>query len=131
MAFRTRPISILSVRCLDTIIIMKRIVFTVLVHTPVTFDPFDEPAGLMIAGKNRTTYFDTEGLSLLTIVIEIGRDFAAPILCAWLYDRFVKKKGEKAAKKITINERTITHVTRDDFYQAVEREIHNQESDEG
>jgi hypothetical protein len=107
---------------------MKRIVFSVLVHTPVTFEPFDEPAGVTIAGKKCVTYFDSEGLSLLTIGIEIGRDFAAPILCAWLYDRFVKNPSHKSSKDVKINERTITYITRDEFLHAVEREIQQSET---
>jgi hypothetical protein len=44
---------------------------------------------------------------LLSIAIEIGRDVAASILAAWLYDRFVRPKASKPAKETKLNERVI------------------------
>jgi hypothetical protein len=106
---------------------MKHLKFSVLVHTPVTEEPFEAPAGVTVSEANRVIYFDAEGLSLLNIVIEIGRDVAAPILAAWLYDRFVNRKSSKPAKETKINERVITFGSRDQFIQIVEREITNTE----
>lgn len=106
---------------------MKHLKFSVLVHTPVTAEPFDPPPGITVSDADRVTYFDAEGLSLLKIVIEIGRDVAAPILAAWLYDRFVNRKPSKPAKKIKLNERVVTVGSRDQFIQLVEREITQEE----
>ena len=103
---------------------MKHLTFSVLVHTPVAAEPFDPPEGVTITEHDCTIYFDAEGLSLLTIAIEIGRDVAAPIFAAWLYDRFVSRKPSKPAKETKINERVITVGSRDEFIQLVEREIH-------
>jgi hypothetical protein len=104
--------------------------FSVLVHTPVTEEPFDPPAGVTITNVERIIYFDQEGLSLLTIAIEVGRDVVAPILALWLYERFIKPKGSKPAKETRINERLITVGARDEFIKLVEREIIQKENKE-
>ena len=108
---------------------MKHLKFSVLVHTPVTAEPFDPPAGIAVSDTDRVIYFDAEGLSLLNIVIEIGRDVAAPVLAAWLYDRFVSRKPSKPAKETKLNERVITFGSRDQFIQLVEREITHTEEE--
>jgi hypothetical protein len=102
---------------------MKRLKFAVLVHTPVTMEPFHPPAGVTISGEDHVTYFDAEGLSLLTITISFATGVASQILAAWLYDRFVKPKSSKPAKETKLNERVVTIRSRDEFIQLVEREI--------
>ena len=102
---------------------MKHVKFSVLVHTPVTAEPFDPPRGVTYSEPDVVIYFDTEGLSLLAILIEVGRDVAAPVFAAWLYDRFVSRKPSKPAKQTKLNERVITFGTRDEFIQLVEREL--------
>lgn len=97
--------------------------FSVLVNAPVATEPFNPPEGVTIADRDCIIYFDAEGLSLLTMVIEIGRDVAAPILAAWLYDRFVSRESSKPAKEAKINERVITVGSRNEFIQWVQREI--------
>lgn len=108
---------------------MKHLKFSVLVHTPVTSEPFDPPAGVTVSDTDRVIYFDAEGLSLLNIVIEFGRDVAAPVLAAWLYNRFVNRKPSKPAKETKLNERVITFGSRDQFMQIVEREITHTEEE--
>ena len=82
-----------------------------------------------MSDTDQVIYFDAEGLSLLNIVIEIGRDVAAPVLAAWLYDRFVSRKPSKPAKETKLNERVITFGNRDQFMQLVEREITHTEEE--
>ena len=109
---------------------MPHLTFSVLVHTPVTFDPYDPPAGVAITDHQTKTYFDAEGLSLLTLALEIGRGIAAPIVAMWLYDRFVKPKESKPARKIRINEREITVGSREEFVRLIEREIRTTDADD-
>jgi hypothetical protein len=102
---------------------MKQLNFAVLVHTPVTAEPFDAPAGVTISNEDRVTYFDAEGLSLLTITISFATGVTGQILASWLYDRFVRPKSSKPAKEIKLNERVITVRSRDEFIQLIEHEI--------
>lgn len=103
---------------------MKHLKFSVLVHTPVTAEPFDAPAGVSVSDEERIIYFDSEGLSLLSISIALASGVTAQVVGAWLYERFVKPKDSKPAKETKLNERVLTVVTRDEFIQLVEREIH-------
>ena len=102
---------------------MKHLRFSVLVHTPVTMKPFDPPSGITIAHEDRVTYFDAEGLSLLSITIGFASGVSAQILASWLYDRFIKPKTSKPAKETKLNERVITVGSRDQFIQIIEREM--------
>ncbi len=109
---------------------MKHIQFSVLVHTPVTIEPFSAPAGVAVSDVDRVIYFDAAGLSLLSMIIGFTGGVTAQVLGSWLYDRFVKPKTSKPAKEIKINERIITAASREQFIQVLEREITRTEEQE-
>jgi hypothetical protein len=108
---------------LHRIDLVGRLTFSALLPASAIPDRLDPPEGIEIIDRKGITYFDAEGLSLLSIAIALGTGVTAQILANWLYDQFIKPKSGKGSKKTKINERVVKIRSRDEFVELIEREI--------
>jgi len=101
-----------------------KISLSLYIPTSIAMNPSPPPDGVEIKHREQIIEFDSEGFSVLNLVIEISSSVSASVLAAWLYDKFVKKEKEtQRERSIKINETELTCVTKDGILREVKRQI--------
>lgn len=90
---------------------------------------FKEPDEINIVDVEVETRLSNEGVSLITLALEVTANFSAGVLAAWFYDVFIKPNPSSKPYKIKINEKVHTISTKDQLEQLIEREVTYREDD--